>query len=276
MPSRAASSCPELLRRRVDADLPGLEARLAAYRLQVFARHIHDAWCVGHVFCGATRVWHAGSQRRITAGTTALIGPCEPHACNPEPDDRLAYVMFFLGVEAVKLVAPGGIRPVFRASSVRDPILAARLAGLYRLLGAGRSPLEKQTLFCLAMGPLFTTAREAAQGWGPGISRARDYLQEHWRDKVSLAELALQADRSPTHLLRLFKRAYGLPPHAYQNFLRVERAKALLAGTELPAAAVALEVGFADQSHLIRTFTPQVGATPRQYRLCARRAHARP
>ncbi|WP_366521660.1 AraC family transcriptional regulator [Solidesulfovibrio sp.] len=38
----------------------------------------------------------------------------------------------------------------------------------------------------------------------------------------------------------------------------------------MPAAQVALEAGFADQSHLIRVFTPLVGATPGQYRRCLR------
>jgi len=46
----------------------------------------------------------------------------------------------------------------------------------------------------------------------------------------------------------------------------VEAAKTFLA-KGMPAACVAQEVGFADQSHLIRTFTPLVGATPGQYRL---------
>lgn len=275
MPRRAASFAPELLRRRDDSDLPGLEARLAAYRRQVFSRHIHDAWCVGLILSGATRVRRSGGLGRITAGETALIAPGEPHACNPEPDGRLAYVMFFLGREAVRLAGIGD-EPAFRAPLVRDPLLAARLAGLYRAMATRRCRLEKQSLLCLALTPLFSGTDRLPRPCGRGLGRVREYLREHWRDKVSLAELAALAGHSPTHVLRLFKREYGLPPHAYQNFLRVERAKALLAGTDLPAAAVAQEVGFADQSHLIRTFTPQVGATPNQYRLSLRRAFPRP
>ncbi|MFU2208729.1 helix-turn-helix domain-containing protein [Solidesulfovibrio sp. C21] len=274
MPRRTASFAPELLRRREDPDLPGLVARLAAYRRRAFSRHIHDAWCVGLILSGATRLRQAGGLGRITAGETALIAPGEPHACNPEPDGRLAYVMFFLEREAVRLVGVGD-EPAFRVPLVRDPVLAARLSGLYRAMTARRDRLEKQSLLCLALAPLFSRTEHLPGPPGRGLARVRDYLREHWRDKVSLTELAELAGQSPSHVLRLFKREYGLPPHAYQSFLRVERAKALLAGTDLPAAAVAQEVGFADQSHLIRTFTPQVGATPNQYRLSLRRARPR-
>jgi AraC-like DNA-binding protein len=267
MSARAHRFAPEILRRRFDPDCPGLEVLLSAYRRRAFATHIHDAWCVGLVLAGATRVRHGGAVRRLTGGSTALIGPGEPHACNPEPDGRLCSMMFFLDDAAARTVAGDAGEPAFCASVLGDPLLARRLVGLYRALGSpavGR--LRKETLLCLALEPLFT--RRAARGPrrdAVSLARVRDYLQAHSRQNVSLAELAALAGLAPTTLLRLFKRRYGLPPHAYRNFLRVEKAKALLA-TDLPAAQVALEAGFVDQSHLIRRFTPLVGATPGQYR----------
>jgi AraC family transcriptional regulator len=65
--------------------------------------------------------------------------------------------------------------------------------------------------------------------------------------------------------------ATGLPPHQYVIARRVERARQLLqAGTDLPLAEVAVEVGFSDQSQLSRHFKRLVGATPRQFRTPAR------
>jgi AraC-like DNA-binding protein len=66
------------------------------------------------------------------------------------------------------------------------------------------------------------------------------------------------------HLARGFAREFGLPPHAYQIALRVERARALLA-RGLRAVDVAAAVGFADQSHFARHFTRAVGVTPGRY-----------
>jgi AraC-like DNA-binding protein len=71
---------------------------------------------------------------------------------------------------------------------------------------------------------------------------------------------------SPFHLLRVFRAAVGLPPHAYQIQLRVARAKELLRAG-MPIAAVAVEVGFVDQSHLTRHFKRLVGVPPGRYRV---------
>jgi AraC-like DNA-binding protein len=270
MSPRANAFVPEILRRRVDADLPDVEARLAAYRRETFTRHIHDTWCVGLLLSGATRVWRSGTVGRAGAGSIVCIGPGEPHACNPVPDGRLCYVMFYVGSDAVGLAIGEHSQPAFAGPLIRDPECARRLAAFYRAMGGPATRLEKETLLCRALGPLFTAAgTRPPQSEPEAVVRVRGFLREHYRQNVSLAELAALTGRSPTHLLRLFKRETGLPPHAYQNFLRVEKAKALLSAGA-PAALVAQEVGFADQSHLIRTFTPLVGATPRQYRLSLR------
>jgi AraC family transcriptional regulator len=93
-----------------------------------------------------------------------------------------------------------------------------------------------------------------------------DYIHEHLDAELSLDRLAAVAHMSPFHFARLFKASTGLPPHQYVIARRVERAKELLRGRErLTLAAVAVEVGFADQSHFTRHFRRLVGVTPRQF-----------
>ena len=67
--------------------------------------------------------------------------------------------------------------------------------------------------------------------------------------------------KNPLWAPRTFTAAYHMPPHVYLNAVRVAQAQALIRrGT--PLAAVALECGFADQSHLTRRFKCSVGVTP--------------
>jgi AraC-like DNA-binding protein len=94
-------------------------------------------------------------------------------------------------------------------------------------------------------------------------------VEERYREEISLADLARLAGRSPYYVNRLFRRAYGLPPHAFQTQLRVVRARALL-GSGWAPAVVAAETGFADQAHLTRRFKTVVGVTPGAYRRKAR------
>lgn len=72
---------------------------------------------------------------------------------------------------------------------------------------------------------------------------------------------------SPFHLAHVFKEAMGVAPHQYVIQRRVERAKQLLAATELPIAEIALAVGCASQSHFSALFHRATGITPQCYRL---------
>jgi len=83
---------------------------------------------------------------------------------------------------------------------------------------------------------------------------------------IELAEIAAIAGLSVFHFARQFKHSAGVTPHYYLVSRRVERAKELLAGTDLSLSAIAFAAGFSDQSHLTRHFRQIVGTTPGQFR----------
>ena len=85
-----------------------------------------------------------------------------------------------------------------------------------------------------------------------------------------LEELAAAVNLSPFHFARVFRRATGLPPHAWLKQRRLEQARGLLKKGCTPLN-VALQLGFADQSHLGRWFRRANGLTPGAYRsLCTK------
>lgn len=98
------------------------------------------------------------------------------------------------------------------------------------------------------------------------LSRVVDHVEAHLAGDVSLDRLAAVAGFSARHFLRLFRASTGLSPHQYLIRARVERAKTLLAGGELPLAQVAAAAGFAHQQHLARHFGRLVGVSPGRYR----------
>ncbi len=98
------------------------------------------------------------------------------------------------------------------------------------------------------------------------LRRTVEYVEENLSGELSLAEIAGAANMSPRHFSRLFKEAVGSPPHRYVVARRVERAKELLLGTDLPIAEVALRVGFSGQSHLHFHVKRLLGATPASLR----------
>jgi AraC family transcriptional regulator len=98
------------------------------------------------------------------------------------------------------------------------------------------------------------------------LQRTVEYVEENLADDLSLAEIAGVANVSPRHFSRLFKEAVGSPPHRYVVERRVERAKELLLGTDLPIAEIARGVGFSGQSHLHFHVKRLLGVTPASLR----------
>jgi AraC-like DNA-binding protein len=107
----------------------------------------------------------------------------------------------------------------------------------------------------------------------PALQRVRDRLADDLVDPPSLAALAELAGIGRYQLLRQFRQAFGMPPHAWLIQRRAERARALVrSGTSLSVAAI--DAGFADQSHMTRVFVRQFGFTPGAWQRAARQASA--
>lgn len=83
---------------------------------------------------------------------------------------------------------------------------------------------------------------------------------------LTIEELAQQANLSTFHFAKMFRVSMGLPPHGYVAKRRVERAKHLLRVSPSDLAGIALECGYASQSHFTRAFKVETGATPGAWR----------
>lgn len=79
-----------------------------------------------------------------------------------------------------------------------------------------------------------------------------------------IEEMSKDSGISPFHMIRKFKKAFGLTPHQFQIQCKVRKAQKLLE-KEKNIAEVTYDAGFCDQSHLDRCFQKIVGLTPLQY-----------
>jgi AraC family transcriptional regulator len=109
----------------------------------------------------------------------------------------------------------------------------------------------------------------------PQLRRVTAYIEEHLEQDLSLERLAQVAELSSSHFKTLFKRSLGLPVHEYVVQRRVERAKSLLLSGDRPASQVAVETGFAHQSHMARCMRRVLGTTPTSLRRTFRDESAR-
>ena len=156
---------------------------------------------------------------------------------------------------------------------MRDPAVAALMDRAHQATERG-DDLAASTMTRTLFARLLTrhaTPRPAVELAPEGeraVRAALDVLHERLVDPPTLEDLARVVGARPFPLLRAFKEATGLPPHAYLNSLRVRRARHLLRSGVRPAR-VAAEVGFTDQAHLSRHFKRVVGVPPAAYQRAA-------
>ena len=95
-------------------------------------------------------------------------------------------------------------------------------------------------------------------------ARVIDFIESNLDRRLTLAELAALVDLSVPHFKVLFRETLGMPVHQYVIQRRVERAKALLLQGRLSVTQIALEAGFAHQSHMAHWVQRLLGAAPRE------------
>ena len=82
----------------------------------------------------------------------------------------------------------------------------------------------------------------------------------------SVNSAATDVDRHRVSVSRAFRKHYGTSFKKLQQQMRIKRAAQLLADSNVQLAAVSVDCGFADQSHLTRVFKSHTGLTPNQFR----------
>lgn len=109
---------------------------------------------------------------------------------------------------------------------------------------------------------------------GPAVRRelarrigwAADFMLSGYADPLSLDEIAAAARLSKFHLVRLFKRVYGVTPHAFLTHKRVTVARRLLMNTDLQVNDIAERSGFGSRQAMFRQLRAAYGASARTLR----------
>lgn len=257
----------------------GVTLMLASFTDHAFERHSHDGFAIGMTTAGVQRFRCKGTQYDSQVGDLVLFNPDEDHDGSAGTADGFRYTIWYVPDAFVaSCIAPEGERAdgrYFTRPCVTDRRMAATFARLSSsLLATSAESLRAETMLRAFLGTML-----ARHGERPGMPperagtyvadarmvQVRDYIRTYFQRDLTVADLAVVAGMSRTHLTRAFSATYHTPPHVYLNSVRLAHARTLIRGG-MPLAAVALECGFADQSHLTRRFKGCVGVTPSGWR----------
>jgi len=251
-------------------ELCGSEIIHASFRQHSFSSHTHDTWTIGWVEQGANRFLRDRTEWVAGAHTICVVNPGEAHTGG---GDSLTYWDLMPSDALLKQVFPETPKDhlFLRDAVVSEGIAVEAIRCMFASLANASSPLCREQAVVDGLVQLFMISRKIAscdvrKDKIPLAAQiARDFIEAHLEDSISLASLAAEAGLSLFHFCRVFEAAHGMPPAAYVRNQRVHRAKQLIK-TGATLADAAAYTGFADQSHMTRQFRAVLGVTPAQCR----------
>jgi AraC-like DNA-binding protein len=133
--------------------------------------------------------------------------------------------------------------------------------------------LQEKSCMLQLLNRLYLAAHFPAGGDGDNnadpdgrIRQMMMYIQSHLAEPLSLDTLASMAGLSPAHFHKIFTRVVREPLNAYVTRLRMEKARGLLVGTNLPAHQIGADCGYPNPSHFGWLFRKWNGLSPGEYK----------
>jgi len=240
----------------------------------VFPRHTHEEFGIGVICRGAQKSSSGRGMVEAGRGATITVNPGEVHDGAPIGDEGRAWRMLYfhpsLIAQAAQDVSEGKngsyefCWPVIDACDV-GARFQALFSAMTRRNQARATPQSEELLLDLL--PDVMVDREGFDRTltiPSSVYRAKALIDDNPAAPIALSDLAHASGLSRFQVLRGFTRATGLTTHAYIVQRRIDLARRLIA-RGCPLAEAAAASGFADQSHMTRTFVRRFGISPRAY-----------
>jgi LacI family transcriptional regulator len=251
--------------------------RWSEQRGKAFQQAAHAAGIPCSVYTGrhgTARRW-TELQRGLIHWLRSLEKPVGVMACNDVRARHVLEACHTIGLRVPEDVALIGVDNDEMICELTDPPLSsveqgARRMGyqaaalLDQLMGGAKPPRVR-----FVVEPEGVVARRSTDTLAiedPEVATALRFIRQRACERIQVRDVVQQVGVSRSTLKNRFKAALGRTIHAEIQHIRLQRAKQLIAGTDLPLKQVALQAGFQYVQYLTRLFRRRVGQTPAKYR----------
>ena len=253
--AQLAAGLPELVFGEVIRYAPG----------QVTAEHSHgDLYQLNRFRTGAGTFTSDGRQAALRRAAVYLVPPRRLHGFTSSQGRPLRGLTIRFRLPGHAGAAPAAIM------DVAAPVLARIDTLLVEAIAAGDSAdrLVSGLRLAEALGLLLRHGTPAADLPRPSslTGRAVEFMEERFRERLAITDVAGQVGVTPFHLCRAFKHELGTSPMAMLRKIRTGHAAERLFRSEEPLAAIAADAGFGTLKNLRRAFVEQHGIAPQEFR----------
>ncbi|TWD84291.1 AraC-like protein [Kribbella amoyensis] len=241
----------------------------------LIAEHSHPVWEIYLQMHGVTRWIADGRTYLLRPGHLFAVPPRLPHRL-VVPANHHHFYFAAIDLDTVERRRPGLVErwkdEVVHRAGAAD--LADAFAHLVRELTTRYEYAEEG--LALAVDHLVLATSRAMVPTAapqlpihPAVRTVQRLLDREYQDRWTLDRLADRVGLAPAYLAGLFTAQLGRPPHKYLNERRIDRARQLLATSDLSVTAIALSLGFSSSQHFARTFRQFTASTPTAFRSAA-------
>lgn len=226
----------------------------------------------------------------IKKGNVFVINGGTPHAYKAPYDFKICNIMY--KADMLKLAGPDlrslngyqalfVLEPFYRSITTYKAKLNLPIASLEHVASVIASMIKEyegklpgyQTLLASRFMELVVYLSRHYEDQEKGVDNslmhlatAISYIEDHYREQITLEEIADKSDISVRHLNRIFRAYYQTTPMTYIQRLRLEQACTLLRGTRHSITEISYMCGFNDSNYLTRQFKRTYGMSPKAFR----------
>lgn len=236
--------------------------------------------------CGEVEIFTKEKKYTLTGGDIFIMPPRQIHTFRTTtmgtrytslhiglelitlPEEHFFQQQFTKPLSEGRLLLPDWVRP-------GDP-LHSQLSAIFSILDKNKEGCENYKAqlfgmvmqFCTAILPYckYLDQKPAAAKSEDTVLACMVYIRTHYKERITLQDLADHVHLHPNYLCALFKSRTGRTPFEYVDRVRVRHAYRLLQSTHLPVTEIAETCGFQSISFFSRKFKDILGCSPSQYR----------
>jgi AraC-like DNA-binding protein len=251
----------------------GIERLDATLHGNAFAPHRHASYAIGLTVSGVQTFRFRGTQWHCLPGQCHILHPDELHDGGAGTGEAFGYKMLYVDPSLVQDALRGCALPF-----VRKPVLDTMgladggISSLWDVdteIAARNDDLTCTDLMVTVVGLLVRAASGGSRAEPgvldiPALMRVRELISTCPAKRHPLADFEVLTGLDRWSLARQFRAAFGTSPSRFRTQCQVDHARHLISEGK-PLVSVALEAGFADQSHLSRQFKKGYGVTPAKW-----------
>ncbi len=244
----------------------GIFSYLPGYQL---TRESFDSFLLMYIRKGELTLTFEGDTRRVSAGHFVLLDCYKRHSYSTSAGWECIWCHFD-GITA-RPYYQNVVSRLGNVFSMPDPYPVLRkMSGILKIFYTGalvQEPLlSKYLTDILTELLLYTPMDTHTRNYANMAEETITYINEHFKEDISVEDLALRANLSQYHFIRIFKKETGFTPHEYLVNTRIATARYLLKNSRLPVKDICFASGFSCESVFCGAFKRRQGMTPMQYR----------